>query len=267
MKLGIIGFGNMARAIIKGNLKNNNIEEKNIYLANRTYKKLEDFQKEFSVHICKKNTEVVKECDVIILAVKPNVINSVLEEICDYITSEKIIISLSVATKIKDIENVIGDKKIIRVMPNTPMQVASGVAGVVINKKITAEDKQKVEKIFKDISLIEYFTEKELDAVSAISGSLPAYVYMFIEAVADGGVLNGLSREMSYKLVAQTILGSAKMVLESKKHPAQLKDEVTSPAGTTIEGLKILEENNFRASLIKSQLACVNKAKKMAEEN
>ena len=151
-------------------------------------------------------------------------------------------------------------------MPNTPAQVLSGMTAVTFNKNITSEEKDMVFKLLNSFGKSVEIEEKLMHAYTGISGSLPAYVYMFMEALADGGVLMGMPRNEAYQIVAQTVLGSAKMLLETGKHPGQLKDEVTSPAGTTIEAVRVLENGNFRGNIIEAVAACTKKSKEMAGE-
>ena len=265
MKLGFIGAGNMGGAILKGVLKNKLYESENIFVANRRKESSEKLHDIYGVNICENNIELVKKCDIIIIGVKPIIIANVLAEIRNYI-EDKIIISIAAAITVKDIEDIVGKKKIVRVMPNTPAAVGNGVSGVVYGEKLDNNDKKLVFDIFNAVGSVEEISEQNIEALTALSGSGPAYVYMFIEALADGAVLNGLSREQAYRLAVNTVIGGAKMVAETKKHPGQLKDEVCSPAGSTIAAVRKLEEKNFRSAVIECEKACFDKLKEMAKK-
>ena len=166
-----------------------------------------------------------------------------------------------------EIENIIGtDKKVIRTMPNTPAQVMEGMTAVSFNQNIQENEKTMIFKLLNSFGKSIEIEEKLMHAYTGISGSLPAYVYVFMEALADGGVLEGMPRDKAYEIIAQTVLGSAKMMLETKKHPGILKDEVTSPGGTTIAALKVLEDGKFRGTVMEAVKACTEKSKEMTRE-
>ena len=200
------------------------------------------------------NTELVKQVQYLILAVKPQVLPKVMPEIKEVITKDQLVISIAAGYAIADLAAGLGENaRIVRVMPNTPAMVGEGMTGVAYDANMLSDDeKQMVETIFTSIGKMELVDEKMMDVVASASGCSPAYVYMFIEALADGCVRNGLPRNQAYKMVSQAVLGSAKMVLETGMHPGALKDMVCSPGGTTIEGLAVLEECNFRGAIIKA---------------
>ena len=181
-------------------------------------------------------------------------------------TTEKIILTIAAGFSIKKVEDIVGtDKKVIRTMPNTPAQVLEGMTAVAFNNNVNLEEKETIFKLLDSFGKSVEIEEKLFHVYTGISGSLPAYVYMFMEAIADGGVLEGMPRDKVYEIVGQAVLGSAKMLLETGKHPGQLKDEVTSPGGTTIEAVKVLENGNFRGNVIEAVVACTQKSKKMSE--
>lgn len=267
MKIGFIGTGNMGGSFLKGliiskfvNGESINIFEKNLELSQK-------LKKQYNVNVVLDEIELTQKSDIIILAIKPNMISSVLGKIKNTLDREKIILSIAAGISLEFIEKIIGeDKKIVRTMPNTPAQVQEGMTAVSFNKNIKETEKEIIFKLLNSFGKSVEIEEKLMHAYTGISGSLPAYVYMFIEALADGGVLEGMPREKTYEIISQTILGSAKIVLETKKHPGQLKDEVTSPGGTTIEAVKVLENGNFRGTVIEAVKACTEKSKKMAGE-
>ncbi|AOY75949.1 pyrroline-5-carboxylate reductase [Clostridium formicaceticum] len=264
-KIGFIGTGNMAGAMIKGLTNKFSEIYKHVYVTDKNLKKAEDMCKELHINLCENNIEIIKKAKILIIAVKPNVYGDVLQEIKDVITKEHIIVSIAAGISIKYIEGFFSQPiKIIRTMPNTPAFVGEGMTAITPNKEVTDEELDTVLSIFESIGKTDVIDEKLMDTVTAISGSSPAYVYLFIEALADGGVLQGLSREKAYTYAAQAVLGAAKMVLETGKHPGELKDNVCSPGGTTIEAVYTLEKNHFRGTIIEAMEACTEKARKMA---
>ncbi|MBZ4683157.1 MAG: pyrroline-5-carboxylate reductase [Fusobacteriaceae bacterium] len=269
MKIAIIGCGNMGEAILAGIIDSKLTARENIFIYDKDKNKEQKIGEKYLVNFKKDGTiiDTIKYTDYIVLAVKPNIIESVLNEI-KTIIGNKIIISIAAGVLISTIESVIGnDKKVIRVMPNTPALVGMGMSSISINNNITNEELEKTKKIIDSFGKSEIVDEKLIDAVIAVSGSAPAYVYMFIEAMADGAVLHGMSRDMAYKFAAQTVMGAAKMVLETGEHPGLLKDKVCSPGGTTIEAVAELEKKGLRSAVISAMEKCVEKSKKMSKKN
>ncbi len=263
MKLGFIGGGNMASAIVGGLLNSGYTEGKSIYISDKDKKKVEIW-KEYGVNISN-NTDVVTSSDVVILAVKPNILPAVLNEIKSYVDNQ-IIVSIAAGTKIDTIEKIIGaDKKIIRVMPNTPAQVRCGMAVISPNKNAKAEDINTVCGIFNAVGSAVVLEEKYINAATALHGSSPAYIYMLIDAMADSGVKYGIPKEISLMLAAKAVEGSAKMVSETKVHPSELCDRVCSPGGTTIEAVCELERLGFKATVQQAIDVCVSKAEEMSK--
>lgn len=198
------------------------------------------------------------------MAIKPNIYPKILEKIKSHLHSKSIVLTIAAGFSLKQTENIIGkDKKIVRTMPNTPAQVLEGITAVAFNQNINDDEKRFVFNLLNSFGKSIELEENLFHAYTGISGSLPAYVYIFAEALADGGVLEGIPRDKAYPIIAQSILGSAKMILESGKHPAVLKDEVCSPAGTTIEAVKTLENGKFRATIMEAVKACAEKSKQM----
>ena len=251
-KIGFVGMGNMAGAIMRGILKSFAPEDILFFDANTA--QMEKVTAETGVSHVSSNTELVKQVKYLVLAVKPQILPKVMPEIKEVITKDHVVISIAAGYGIADLAAGLGEQvRIVRVMPNTPAMVGEGMSGVAYDAALFSdEEKKMVETIFTSIGKMELVDEKMMDVVASASGCSPAYVYMFIEALADGCVKNGLPRQMSYKMVSQAVLGSAKMVLETGMHPGELKDMVCSPGGTTIEGLAALEECGFRGALIKA---------------
>ena len=263
-KIGFIGSGNMAKAMIGGIIKSGLLKSNMITSSALTESTLKSIEKEFGINTTIDSREVVKNSDIIVVAVKPNVYDNVLESVKDLIDDNKIIVTIAAGKTIASIESIIGsDKKIIRTMPNTPALVNEGMSALCKNKNITDEELTIVKTIFESFGKAEIVGEYLIDAVIGASGSAPAYVFMFIEAIADAVVSAGMPRNQAYKFVAQAVMGSAKMVLETDKHPGELKDMVCSPGGTTIEAVKTLENEGMRSAVIKGMASCIEKSIKM----
>ena len=263
MKLGVIGAGNMGSAIIKGYLAGG-AEPQSVMVCGHHPERLEKMSEELGIVVVASAAELAGASDVVLLAVKPKDAAKVLEEIDSAFTQEKLLVSIAAGKTIAELSaSCPSAKKIIRVMPNTPAQVGSGMSALSRSEGVTDEDYGMVEAIFKGIGLAEEVPESLMDAVTGLSGSGPAFVYMFIEALADGGVLCGLPRDKALALAAQTVYGSARMVLETGSHPAALRDAVCSPAGTTIEGVRELEAGAFRSTIIEAVTAACEKSKKL----
>lgn len=260
MKIGFIGTGNMGFAMLKGASKA--FDEPIIY-TDINEERLEFVKKETGFDYTLSNQEVIDKSDIIVLAVKPQYLSKVVMPLT--IDAPKIIISISPGLTIDYINaHVSGSPKIVRAMPNTPALVGEGMSAVTFGEAFFDNDeKDAVLKLFNSFGKSVVLPESLIDASVPVSGSSPAYVYMFIEAMADAGVLNGLSRKDSYDMAAQAVLGAAKMVLETGQHPGTLKDAVCSPGGTTIEAVKILEEKGFRSAVIDAMDGCYRKSQKM----
>ncbi len=265
-KIGFIGCGNMAKAMIGGIVKSKLISPNMINVSNLNQSALDAVNSEFKVNTTTDSRDVVKNSDIVIVAVKPNVYDGVLESVKDLVDNKKIIVTIAAGKTIAAVENVIGsDKKIIRTMPNTPALVNEGMSALCKNQNITDEELNIVKTIFDSFGKSEVVGEYLIDAVIGVSGSAPAYVFMFIEAMADAAVAAGMPRSQAYKFASQAVMGSAKMVLESGKHPGELKDMVCSPGGTTIEAVKTLEEKGLRNAVIKAMEDCIEKSKEMSK--
>lgn len=263
-KIGFIGCGNMAKAIIGGMIKSKLVSSNNIIASALSDNTLQNVKNEFNINTTKDSREVIQKSDIIIVAVKPNIYDSVLNSVKDLIDNKKIIVTIAAGKTIASVENIIGnDKKIVRTMPNTPALVNEGMSAICKNKNITDQELNTIKTIFDSFGKSEVVLEYLIDAVIGVSGSAPAYVFMFIEAMADTAVAAGMPRSQAYKFASQAVMGSAKMVLESGKHPGELKDMVCSPGGTTIEAVKTLEAEGLRNSVIKGIEACIAKSKEM----
>ena len=263
-KIGFIGCGNMGKAMISGIIASKKIDIENILVSTKSTSSKENIEKEFNINATLNNEEVVNFSDILILAIKPNMFKEVIEEIKDEIKKETIIVSIAAGITIDNLESLIGeDYKIVRTMPNTPALVREAISAVCYNKNINNEDLDEVINIFNMFGKCEVLEEKYFHGFIALCGSSPAYVFMFIEAMADAAVKLGIPRNKAYKMAEQAILGSAKLALETGKHPGELKDMVCSPGGTTIEAVTELENGNFRSTIIKALEKCAEKSKNM----
>lgn len=264
LKVGFVGFGNMARAMAGGMMKKGGYAKEDIIVSALHQETLENARKGMGVCIAENNREVVKASEVIFLAVKPQYYEEVITEIKGEVSEPKIVVSLAPGKSLAWLEEKFEQKiKLIRTMPNTPALVGEGMTGVCANDSLTKEEMRTVLPLFQSFGRVEEVNETLMDAVVGISGSSPAYVFVFVEAMADAAVKAGMSRKLAYEFAAQAVLGSAKMVLETGKHPAELKDMVCSPAGTTIEAVAALENGGFRAAVIEAVRVCVEKSRTM----
>ena len=231
-----------------------------VIVSNPREEKTAKLKDEFGIITTTDNKEVAKQSDILVLSVKPQVYPAVIKEIRDEVSSEQIIVTIAAGVSMEAAERQFGKEvKIVRVMPNTPALVGEGMSGLCCNEYVTEEEFDLVHKIFESFGKAEKITENLMDAVVGVSGSGPAYVYMFIEAMADAAVAQGLPRKQAYTFAAQTLLGSAKMVLETGQHPGELKDAVCSPAGTTIEAVNVLEKKGMRSAVIEAVTAAAKK--------
>ena len=254
-KIGFIGGGNMAEAMIKGLLSASFIDAKNVFVSEPSEAKRDTLHAEYKIKVSADNRELVKKCDIIILAVKPQIVQKVLRDIASLVGRDKLVISIAAGVPIAIMDDVLRGGKnkkfsIVRTMPNTPALVQEGVTAIASGEHVRKIDVKIAHRIFEAVGRTVDVEEDQLDAVTGLSGSGPAYIFMLIEALSDAGVKMGLSREVANTLTIQTVLGSAKLARESGKHPGELKDMVTSPAGTTISGLHALEEGSFHTTLM-----------------
>lgn len=264
MKIGFIGGGNMASAMINGILDKKLLDKENLIVSHLTDEGCQRSRDTFGIEATRDNLEVVEAAKWIILAVKPQCYQQVIRQIRNNISVSHLIVSIAPGKTIQWLEDCfVKDVKLIRAMPNTPAQVGAGMTGICANENVTSEELQIADRIFSSFGKTEVVPESMMEAVVSASGSSPAYVFLFIEALADAAVANGMPRKLAYEFAAQAVYGSAKMVLETGKHPAELKDMVCSPGGTTIEAVRVLEEKGFRSSIIEAARACAEKARKV----
>lgn len=263
-KIGFIGCGNMGSSMVGGLINSEFLEANNMIISTKTEKSAKKLNEQFNVLTTLDSKIVAQEAEVIILAVKPFMYKTIIDEIKSELNKDKLIISIAAGISIDNMENWIGeDAKIIRTMPNTPALVGQAMSAICPNKNVSKDELDYCFKIFESFGECVQLEEKDFHAFTALCGSSPAYVYMFIEAMADAAVKLGIPRAKAYRMAAQSVLGSSKMVLETGKHPGELKDAVCSPAGTTIVAVAELEKLGFRNSVIQAIDKCAEKSQNM----
>lgn len=264
-KLGIIGTGNMGEAILRGIVRANLLAAHNIYIFDPDVEKVRPLQQQLGVLTAQSAAAMAAACDVVLLAVKPNVCESALKS-CSAALAKKALISIVTGWSRADLAALLPeDCRILRTMPNTPCMVGEGMIAFDADHTLAEEELAFAKAILEATGRVVLVPSSLMNAVTGVSGSGPAYVYLFIEALADGGVRAGLPRALAYELAAQTVIGAGKMVLDTGMHPGTLKDAVCSPGGTTIEAVAALEAGGLRAAVLDGVSACVRKAASMAQ--
>lgn len=266
MIIGFIGNGNMGRAIISGIIDNKVADADEIIVSDIDIEGLEWVKSKYGVDTSADNKITAKTADILFLCVKPQFLYGVIEEIKGSVRKNTVIVSIAAGQSIKAIENAFGKEiKLVRVMPNTPALVGEGMSALTPNENVNDNELETIFEVFNSFGRGERVNENLMDAVTAVSGSSPAYVFMMIEAMADAAVIGGMPRDKAYTFAAQAVLGSAKMVLETRLNPGKLKDMVCSPSGTTIDAVAELERTGFRSSIIDAMIACMEKSRKLGE--
>ena len=266
LKIGFLGAGKMATALARGLLNAKLVKANQLVAADPFDAARKHFADETGAKTVRSNLEAAKAATVLILATKPDQVAAALAEISSVFTQNHLVISIAAGVTLAKLEAALpAGARVIRVMPNTPALVGAGASGFALGKNATAADGELTQKRLSAVGIALQVKETLLDAVTGLSGSGPAYVYQFIEALSDGGVAAGLPRDVATKLAAQTVLGGAKMVLETGIHPGALKDQVTSPGGTTIEGLHELEKGKLRATVMSAVRSATEKSKKLGQ--
>ncbi len=265
MKIGIIGGGNMGLALFKGMTKSGEFDKNDFIISDINERTLKTIQTNYNLETTRDNVYLVEHSDVIVLAVVPNMVETVLTEIDSKLNPDQILISFAAGMEIARFTSYLKDKcvKIVRAMPNIPMSIGKGMTSVAFNEHCTEQDKETVFSIFNSCGMVLEIEERLFNAMTALAGSGPALVFVFMEALADGAVKCGISRDDAYLAAAQVLNGSSKLYLDSKTHPGELKDRVCSPGGTTIEAVSVLEKNSFRHAVIEAIDKCAEKAGKM----
>jgi pyrroline-5-carboxylate reductase len=266
LKIGFLGAGRMATALAKGFVRAGLTTAKHLIASDPVDVARAAFAKETSGKTTTSNADVAKFAQALILAVKPDQTATVLGDIRDHFTEKHLLISIAAGMPLAKMEAALGSSaRLVRVMPNTPALLGASASAFALAKSALPQDSELTQKLFSSVGVAFQVKESLLDAVTGLSGSGPAYVYLFIEALSDGGVAAGLPRDVATQLAAQTVLGAARMVLETGMHPGALKDMVTSPGGTTIEGLHELEKGKLRGTVISAVRAATEKSKKLGQ--
>lgn len=264
--VGFIGCGNMGKAILSGLLETGWVSASRVMVSTSRESTQNEIRDRFETQVTGDNKEVARFSDYLFLAVKPYLYEEVIREIRGDIKSDAIIIGMAAGVTLSKMETWFeSDEKIVKIMPNTPVAVKEGLTAMTVSEKLSDIDTENVIAMLSKIGKVSIIEERHMDVITGISGSSPAYVYMFIEAMADAAVKNGLPRKQAYEISAQAVMGAAKMVLETGIHPGMLKDMVTSPGGTTIEAVSMLEEKGMRHAVISAVDACILKSREMSK--
>jgi len=267
MSIGFVGAGQMATALIGGLINAGVVPASQVYASDASQAALQALADTHGINVCHSNVELVQRAQIIVLAVKPGIVPKVLvKAVHDALTKDHLVVSIAAGVTLSTIESLCPPStRVVRVMPNTPALVSCGASAYALGSHATGGDGDIVNVLLSAIGVAHMLPEKNINAVTGLSGSGPAYIFVLIEALADGGVRSGLPRHVAQSLAAQTVLGAAKMVLDTGKHPAQLKDAVASPGGTTIAGLHALEQAGFRSAVINAVVAASERADQMSK--
>lgn len=266
-KIGMIGSGNMGGALISGLISSGSAKPENIICSDISEQQLQEMKNQYGIHTTTDNLEVVEKSDIIIYAIKPQIMVSVLKETAGHLDISKLVISIAAGVPLAAIESCLKkDLRLIRVMPNVAVSVGEGASAIAAGAHTHKEDIDLAMAIFNSVGKCIFLKENNLmDAITGLSGSGPAYIFLIVDALADAGVKMGLSRKDALLLSSQTLLGAAKMLIETNEHPGPLKDSVTSPGGTAIAGLHTLEKGGLRTTLINAVEAATNRSKELGE--
>ena len=249
--IGFLGAGNMAEALIRGLLHGGHVPPGQIIASGPRRERLDELSGLYDIPVTADNREVARRADILVLSVKPQILDKVLREVTEEIAARTLIISVAAGVDTAAIEGLLpAGARVVRSMPNTPALVRAGATAICPGSHATEDDLLLAKILFDAVGLTVTLDESQLDAVTGLSGSGPAYIFLILEALADAGVKVGLSRRNAQRLAAQTVMGSAKLLLETDEHPGRLKDMVTSPGGTAIAGLHTLEQGGLRTTLI-----------------
>ncbi len=265
-KIGLIGIGNMGSALLHGWLDSSVAKPEDILISDADLAKVRTASRRFKVKAAKSNPDLAARSDLILFAVKPQVMDRVLEETSGAVTSRTLLISIAAGIPISRIEKGIGKKvRAVRVMPNTPALIQEGISALCFNRNVTEKDKKLAVRLLNAVGETVVVQERMMDAVTGLSGSGPAYIFVLIEALSDAGIRQGLPRGVATRLAIQTVRGASGMALKGDHHTGELKDMVTSPGGTTIAGLHALEKGKFRAALFNAVEAATERSKELGK--
>jgi pyrroline-5-carboxylate reductase len=262
--IGFLGTGNMAEALIKGLIAAGVVEPQQIHGSDPRRERCDELTARYGIHMTTHNADVVRHSEIVVLSVKPQILPKVLDEVAPFLKPSALIISIAAGVPVSAIEPRLPEgMRVVRTMPNTPALVGAGATAIAAGQHAKDDDVEATQRIFDAVGMTVVLDESQLDAVTGLSGSGPAYVFLIIEALSDAGVKMGLSRYNAQALAAQTVLGSAKLLIDTKEHPGRLKDMVTSPGGTAIAGLHTLEAGGLRTTLINAVEAATNRSREL----
>jgi pyrroline-5-carboxylate reductase len=262
--IGFIGAGNMAEALIRGLVRGNHVPAASVAASGPRQERLDELRRDYGIDVTTHNREIVQRCGVVVLAVKPQILDKVLREVGDQLKPGALVVSIAAGIDTETIEESLPDGvRVVRAMPNTPALVGAGATAVSAGKHASESDLKTARALFDAVGITVELEESQLDAVTGLSGSGPAYIFLILEALADAGVKVGLARRNAQLLAAQTVMGSAKLLLETNEHPGRLKDMVTSPGGTAIAGLHTLEQGGLRTTLINAVETATKRAREL----
>ncbi|HEU0034377.1 MAG TPA: pyrroline-5-carboxylate reductase [Kofleriaceae bacterium] len=262
--VGVIGAGNMAEALIRGLVRGGHVSADRITASAPRKERLEELRATYGIHVTQDNRAVAQIADLCLLSTKPQILDKVLREIADVLKPNTLLLSIAAGVDTETIEAAVPDGvRVVRAMPNTPALVGAGATAIAAGRHSTEADLAAAKAIFEAVGIAVVLDEIHLDAVTGLSGSGPAYIFLILEALADAGVKVGLSRRNAQRLAAQTVMGSAKLLLDTDEHPGKLKDMVTSPGGTAIAGLHTLEEGGLRTTLINAVETATKRAREL----
>ncbi|PPA69751.1 pyrroline-5-carboxylate reductase [Jeotgalibacillus proteolyticus] len=266
-RIGFIGSGKMAQAMMAGMIRSEVVVPQDILISSKTGQTRIKAAAQYGVHAVESNRDAARQADILFLGVTPDLHKEVIEEIKDNLVENVIIVTIAAGLTTKKVEGFFGRKvKVIRTMPNTPSLAGAGMSAMCANELVTEDELAEVKELFRSFGEVEVISEGLMDSIPSISGSSPAYVYMMIEAMADGGVKQGLKRDQAYRLAAQAVYGAAKMVLDTELHPGLLKDQVCSPGGATIDAVSTLEKERFRGAILSAMESCTAKVKELGKD-
>jgi pyrroline-5-carboxylate reductase len=261
--IGFVGCGNMAEALIRGLIKAG-VAPDHIGASGPRSERMDDMRTRYGIRATTKNVEVVRQADIVVLSVKPQILDRVLREIANELRAGSVVVSIAAGVPTATIEHLLrAETRVVRAMPNTPALVGAGATAVAAGEHATEADLDTARFLFDAVGITVVLDEAQLDAVTGLSGSGPAYIFLMLDALSDGGVKMGLSRRNAQRLAAQTVMGSAKLLLETDEHPGRLKDMVTSPGGTAIAGLATLEAGGLRTTLINAVEAATLRSREL----
>jgi pyrroline-5-carboxylate reductase len=266
--IGFLGAGNMAEAMIRGLVRGGHVPADRIVASAPRRERLDQLASAYGIAVTSSNSDLARRADVLVLSVKPQILPKVLREVSGEIRHHTLVISIAAGIDTASIEELLpGDMRVVRSMPNTPALVGAAATAISAGKTANDEDMALARFVFDAVGMTVVLDESQLDAVTGLSGSGPAYIFLILEALADAGVKVGLSRRNAQQLAAQTVMGSAKLLLETDEHPGKLKDMVTSPGGTAIAGLHTLEEGGLRTTLMNAVESATKRARELGQKN